>query len=163
MSDRSRRAALEAARAPLQQAVSCVSPHILIAQPGAAPDRWVLRFPEQTADLRGRDRLTLKVLLETTPVRADAPAEGVARVDGYRFELARADGRTMLAYHWHPMGISPITWPHLHLGGTLAGIDLSKAHLPTGVVALRDVLRFAVVDLGVEPLRGDWETVLAAT
>lgn len=163
MSGRSVRAALETARAPLQQAVSCVCRQILVVQPGAAPGWWVLRFPEHAVQLRGRDRLTLRILLETRPVRSEAATQVVAPVDGYRVEFGRADGRTMLAYHWHPVGVSPVTWPHLHVSGSLAGIDLGKAHLPTGVVPLQDVLRFAIVDLGVEPLRDDWRAVLAAT
>lgn len=161
MSGRSLRAVLEAVRTPLQQAVSCVCRQVLLVHPGDAPGWWVLRFPEHVVDLHGRERLTLKVLLESFPVRSESSTRVVANVDGYRVELARADGRTILAYHWHPVGVSPVTWPHLHIGGSLVGIDLSKAHLPTGVVALQDVLRFAIADLGVEPLRDDWSEVLA--
>jgi hypothetical protein len=85
----------------------------------------------------------------------------VARVAGYRYEFRHADGPMLLAYHWHPVGVSPVTHPHLHLGGSLGGLDLSKAHLPTGPVALPDVLRFAIEDLGVEPLRAGWRDLLA--
>jgi hypothetical protein len=65
------------------------------------------------------------------------------------------------AYHWHPVGASHVTSPHLHLGGQIGDIDLSKLHFPTGAVALPDVLRFAIADLGVEPLRADWRDLLA--
>lgn len=86
----------------------------------------------------------------------------IARTVGYAYEIQHADGRMLLAYHWHPVGLSPVTTPHFHLGGTLGGIDLSKAHLPSGVVLLHDLLRFAIADLGVEPRRDDWREVLAA-
>jgi len=94
--------------------------------------------------------------------RNDPPSRFVARSSGYRCELAHADGSMILAYHWHPVGVSPVTWPHLHLAGQVAAIPFDKAHLPTGPVTLQDVLRFAIVDLGVEPLRPDWRDVLAA-
>lgn len=79
----------------------------------------------------------------------------------YAYEIQHAAGSMILAYHWHPAGVSPITFPHLHLGGVLAGIDLSKAHLPTGHVSLQGILRFAVADLGVAPLRADWQAILS--
>ncbi|HUG16929.1 MAG TPA: hypothetical protein VMM78_18115 [Thermomicrobiales bacterium] len=37
-----------------------------------------------------------------------------------------------------------------------------RAHIPTGQVFIDDVVRFAIADLGVEPLRSDWDSVLAA-
>ena len=67
----------------------------------------------------------------------------------------------ILAYHWHPVGVSPVTAPHLHLGGQLMDVDVGKAHLPTGVVSLQAVLRLAIADLGVAPLRDEWREVLA--
>ncbi len=66
----------------------------------------------------------------------------------------------ILAFHWHQMGVSPVTTHHPHRGGTAVGVDFSKAHIPTGRVTLQDVLRFAIVDLGVAPLRDDWPLLL---
>jgi hypothetical protein len=34
-------------------------------------------------------------------------------------------------------------------------------HLPTGWVAIEEVLRFCIVDLGVEPLDDEWDTILS--
>ena len=105
--------------------------------------------------------MELSILLEFVVEPGGAADRYTVRSVGYRYELGHADGPMILAYHWHPVGVSPVTTPHLHLGGQVAGLDLSKAHLPTGIVGLDDVLRFAIVDLGVEPLRGDWREVLA--
>ena len=38
--------------------------------------------------------------------------------------------------------------------------DLHKAHIPTGVVPLGAVVRLATAELGVAPLRADWDDVL---
>ncbi len=80
---------------------------------------------------------------------------------GYWCELLHSGERELLAYHWHPTGASTITWPHIHVSGPTAPVDLTRGHLPTGVVVLPAVLRYAIADLGVEPLRPDWEAVLA--
>jgi hypothetical protein len=47
--------------------------------------------------------------------------------------------------------------------GAAAGrAELNTAHLPTGPVALRDVVGLAIRDFGVTPLRHDWQAALAA-
>ena len=76
------------------------------------------------------------------------------------YQLQDRDGRLCLAYHWHPTGRSPFTAPHLHVGCRIPPHDLSKAHLLSGPVTLPMVIRMAITELGVEPLRADWEAVL---
>ena len=39
-------------------------------------------------------------------------------------------------------------------------LPLEDFHLPTGYVPIEEVIRFCVVDLGVKPLRSDWDDVL---
>ena len=118
-------------------------------------------FAAEPARLRGDRPLDFLVLVEYAIEEAASDlARWTTRMAGYRFELRHADGPTLLAYHWHPTGVSPITFPHLHIGGSVRSVDLSKAHLPTGHVSLQDVLRFAIADLGVLPLRNDWSAVL---
>ena len=82
------------------------------------------------------------------------------QVTDYAYQVYRADGRELIAYQWHPTGQSWMREPHLHLGGAVSEFDLSKAHLPTGQVFLQPFLRCLILDLGVEPLRPDWRTVL---
>ena len=53
--------------------------------------------------------------------------------------------------------------PHLHLGSSLDGndaIDVSDLHLPTGVVSLASIVRFLIEEIGDEPNRADWDTIL---
>jgi hypothetical protein len=88
-----------------------------------------------------------------------------ARTAGYMYALYDRSGREVLAYHWHPEGRSHITAPHLHLGAgaEVSRRDLADAHLPTGDIALEDVLRLAITDLGVRPLRRNWSDILDRT
>ena len=93
------------------------------------------------------------------------------RAASYRYRLLDANEREILAYHWHPIGVSPITYPHLHLSGRLAPLDLGPRedpvrlggmHLPTGgPVTLADVVRLLITEFGVIPRRADWEQILA--
>lgn len=71
-------------------------------------------------------------------------------------------GRELLAFHWHPQGASVVKTPHLHVATDLQIGDrwLASAHLPTGQIALVDVLWLALEDFGVRPLRDDWRAVL---
>ncbi len=116
--------------------------------------------------LPGTSRLFLSVWLYYLVTESAQPrGRWVVRIAGYQYALYDVDSREILAYHWHPEGSSHVTAPHLHLGsGAEVGRrDLAGAHLPTGHVALEDVLRLAIADLGVRPLRHDWSEVLDRT
>ena len=91
---------------------------------------------------------------------SDAPDRWLAAIAGYVYQFSYENGRECIASHWHPRGASPIGWPHLHVSGPTAPIDLTRGHLPTGPVALPAVLRYAIDDLAVRPLRQDWPAVL---
>ena len=93
------------------------------------------------------------------------------RISGYRYQLFDSQDREILAYHWHPEGISPIAYPHLHLSGRLSPLDLGprqepaalgEMHLPTGDVTLADVVRLLITEFGIAPRRADWEAILDA-
>jgi hypothetical protein len=85
----------------------------------------------------------------------------------YHYTLAEQDrdgvSKEVIAFHWHPEPFQKVQHPHLHLGygaGTLSH-QLDKAHIPTNQISIADIVRFVISELGVTPLRSDWETVLA--
>lgn len=84
----------------------------------------------------------------------------LARTTGYDYRLLDRDGHPVLAFHWHPTGRSPVIDPHLHIETPTPHFDLSKVHIPTGVISFADVVWCAITQLGVEPLRPDWSMVL---
>jgi hypothetical protein len=53
----------------------------------------------------------------------------------------------------HLQGVLPIRLPK-------GMARLNDFHLPTGYVAIEDILRFTIVDLEVAPLSGDWDAIL---
>lgn len=71
-------------------------------------------------------------------------------------------GTSLLSWHWHP-DVPNVPQPHMHLEkGVSAQMHdaLHKAHVPTGRVALEDVIEFMIVDLEVEPTCSDWREIL---
>lgn len=111
-------------------------------------------------DLAGEGRLSLAASEQIVAREGDAGWE--ARTVAYMYVLSM-DGSEFLAFHWHPVGPSPVRTPHLHVGVEIqiGATWLAKAHLPTGVVALADVLKLLLGELGVRSLRDDWQAVLA--
>src|SRR5262249_25712496 len=79
---------------------------------------------------------------------------------GYFYSLEETSEKEIITYQWHPSG--PCKFPHLHLASSseLGAKTLNKLHLPTGRIAVEQVLRLAVEELGVQPRRADWSEIL---
>ncbi|MGH2560294.1 MAG: hypothetical protein ACRDJH_14620 [Thermomicrobiales bacterium] len=90
------------------------------------------------------------------------------RIVGYAYQILERTEREVLAFHWHPFGLSPVRFPHAHLSSRIprfeldAGVSvaLSDMHIPTGLITLADVVRLLIVEFGVEPRRPDWDVIL---
>jgi len=87
----------------------------------------------------------------------------------YSYQITTREDAEVLAFHWTPDAASPpaVTYPHLHIGRALvAGQtalrlgDLHKARIPTGVIPLAAVIRMAITEFGVTPLRPNWDQIL---
>ncbi len=106
--------------------------------------------------------MTHHYLTEENPALAGA---WIVRTVAYRYQLSMRDGPELIAFHWHPEAGNIITYPHIHLsaGAQLGFAPLTRAHIPTGVVPLNEVLRFAIQDLAVRPLRSEWAAILSQT
>lgn len=91
---------------------------------------------------------------------------------GYAYTLLLTTGAELLAFHWHPFGSSAVKSPHLHIGNVIVAKDVAEgfprvvarefggAHIPTGTIALRDVLGFVIDEFGVAPRRPGWRAIL---
>jgi hypothetical protein len=85
-------------------------------------------------------------------------------VTGYFYTFVlRNTGRELLAFHWHPYVIAK-AFPHVHLeSGLELRSDLAGLHVPTGPLALEDIIRFAIEELGIRPRVRHWAAVLDRT
>jgi hypothetical protein len=88
----------------------------------------------------------------------------------YWYTLKNAAGSEILAWHWTPDVPDPSQrrWPHVHVGhavlgggGTYLPGSFGRLHVPTAIVPFAAVVRFTIEELGVEPIRGDWQAVLS--
>jgi hypothetical protein len=101
----------------------------------------------------------------------DAERQHVLRTTAYRYALFPADhNEPLLRWEFVRWPGNEARYCRQHLQGPLrvgvmdqAGREASLQdwHLPTGEVALEEVLRFCIVDLGVTPLASNWHDVLS--
>ena len=163
MAGKSPHEAVENYLRPLRRALSCVTKaglQITGRHPG--PKHSLTLGGGPPVPLRGGLALTVEQRYEVVQAEGERGPWKVSTL-AYIYALDDAEsGHEVIAYHWHPDGRSSEARPHLHLGAG-AGVTrsaLGDAHLPTNRVALEDVVRLAITDLGVEPLRVDWRDVL---
>lgn len=150
-------------RDTLQQAISCVSTGVFVGGSRGATNELLLtsQLPRST----GCEHITLVIEHRYALLHDhsdDARAAWKAQTVEYFYSMRGADGRELIAYHWHPTGRSPMRLPHMHLGasaGTLRS-ELQKAHLETGMITPVALLTLLIERFGVRPRRADWETVL---
>ncbi len=153
---------------PLQKALACVTPTVLNVSGGyyVADRPHALTLGDgDPVPLSGAHELALSVAQNYRVMEFEGPrGPWKVQTTSYFYELRRGE-KELLVYHWHPRGASPHTNPHLHLGpGAELGFELLQgAHVPTGRIALEELLRLAITELSVRPRREDWAEVLADT
>lgn len=146
----------------LQRAVSCVTRAVLIVSRAEPTVPSLVRFSERLVSLQGADRLSIS-LLHAVEVRKEPADKGAGRVRslGYWYQIYQRDGSEVIAFHWHPEPPATVPFPHLHVDGRSAAPTFDRRrHVPTGRVSLEAVVRFAIAELDVRPLRDDWQRVL---
>ena len=160
MSARAARASVDAYLARLRRAVSCVTRAVLLGVPEPNDHTWLATLATPPAPLSASPALALVLAYA---FRSESPAESTTWTTtpvSYRYALLATNESEILAYHWHPTGSSPIVAPHLHISARHPNRDLSKSHLPTGIVSPAAFIRALITEFGVEPLRADWDTIL---
>ena len=126
-----------------------------------APEPHTTAFGEGVARLGRNAGLMLRVRQGYRFATGEGRAGWRIETTSYAFRLLTRDGRDLVSYHWHPTGRSSVTMPHLHVSCLIPPFDLSRTHLLSGPVTLPTMIRLVIVAFGAEPLRPDWEAVLA--
>ena len=151
---------------PLNRALSCVTKAILVASgydPADKPHAVALNNGNPVS-LRVKPPLFFTVLIQYKIVEAKGEL-GPWKVStvAYIYAVQDKQRRELFAYHWHPQETPQYHYPHLHIGGGIAGGFFEKLHLPTRRISLEEVLRLLITQLKVKPLKRDWEKVLRET
>ncbi len=163
---RSPAGAVNAYKSMVQRLVSCVTDAVVDVAggyyPSPVPHRLTMNngFP---VALDGPSRFSFRLHQLYRIVEPDRPGTPW-RVDTveYYYSIHDSEEREVLLYHWHPYGRSAVRTPHLHLeqGAQIGRREILEAHLPTGDVSLNAVLRVLIEEMGVNPRRSDWESIL---
>jgi hypothetical protein len=170
LADRSRRRIAERFAASMLSALSCLShqpARLTVSKTAPANFRFEFLPPSRPIILRyghAHRRLLFSMSYEfSISLRDVAMPTTQVDVSGYSVTLADGFENELLAYHWHPIGLSHVRTPHLHLGASTVrndAIPINETHLPTGVVTLPEIVRYLIEEIGVEPNRADWKTIL---
>lgn len=120
-------------------------------------------FVKLKASTGGR-RLEFKAQMRYRIIEDDRKGFGPYRITtrAYDYTIQTQDKSLVIAYHWHPTGLSHVTTPHLHLGVSQLQHDAvlsEKGHYPTGRVTLENVIAVAIEN-GAQPLHSDWQEIL---
>lgn len=114
--------------------------------------------------LYGASRLEISIFHSYTfePTAGERRSVTIRSRD-YAYQILVRDGPELIAVHWHPGREDQPDFPHVQITGQAGMVSIQKRHhIPTGRVSLESVIRFAIEELGVRPLRPDWDRVLAA-
>lgn len=97
-----------------------------------------------------------------------AAGQHIAIIDTrWEYTILDSNEHEILAYHWHPDGLSNVRTPHFHVGSAILdtqvhelGRTFSKMHMPTGEITIADVVRALIEEFGVVPIHARWDDVL---
>jgi hypothetical protein len=155
---------------PLQRALACISHNVLVNGGGY----YAVDEPQKPhvltiggdgrAQLHGTDQLYLSVIQQYFVIQLE-PGEWKVRTAYYSYGLETEIGTEILVYHWHPKGVSPISYPHLHIeaGAGVGRREIQGSHIPTGRIALEDFILYLIETFGAKTLRDDWRAILDET
>ncbi len=174
MPGRSPADAFSAFIAPLKNALKCIALTHVETTKGGRDQIDVThglyltgRQNEGFLSLKGPAKLEFMGRMMYAIIKDDRPGKGPFRVTtrGYGYTLRKSTKEVIIDYHWHPTGNSDEVRPHIHLGASQLRPDAvitNKQHVLTGRTTFEQAIANAI-QMGAEPLRPDWEAVLAAT
>lgn len=140
-----------------QAALSCVSQSVLVLNRARPGHYGITTGGEDEARTSGG----YGVWVFEDYLASSRPAGVLLERVAYRYRLVVRE-RELLVFHWNPAGPEGKPFPHLHLSAAaeVGNRALTRAHIPTGEVTLRDVVRLLIEELGIRPRRNDWRRIL---
>ena len=152
---------------PLREAASCIGGAHFELTPGARGDvgethAWTFLPIEVAKDLS----FSASMRFETLDLgRSEKRNRFRVTTREYIYAVS-AQGREIIAAHWHPESSSPVTTPHWHIGAaalTPEGVYLTRAHIPSPRVSFEQMIRFMIEQMEVNPHTQDWSERLGRT
>lgn len=151
---------------PIQAAVACLGPAKIIGTPNARSAepgeicQWTLNGDEGMLrrQLRLRARMRFGYVDRGGDSKVPAAERWKVTTLGYMYQIEVA-GERAFDYHWHPES-ALVQFPHMHAQRAILrqdGVITSRAHLPSGRVALESVVRMLITEMGWPPAVSDWD------
>jgi hypothetical protein len=166
---RNPREAYEHYAAPIKRVLSCITDAHILNRGGYDTSRRPSKFAftRNPTMLRGSG---LEFLFEQEFYInnfENDPKKWEVSVSKYAYIIwNRLTRHELFAFHWDREVRGPVPYPHLHIGfGTKSASPPvgPKIHVPTGRVAVEDIVFFLISELGVPPVpehKLDWKEVL---
>lgn len=86
-----------------------------------------MRIPVPLRTRLGGRTVSLAMSEEYIIAAADGSENrGAVRIVGYHYQILAPQKDEILAYHWHPISVSPVTHPHLHLSSRISPVDIGN-------------------------------------
>jgi hypothetical protein len=144
--------------------LSCVTDEYILNYPGCKPETQSTFTFQRNPTALGDSGLTLFFRQNFYPTERNSGRWKITTVKyEYAIEVAETK-QEVLAYHWDRDTAMVVPYAHMHLGfANTAEEPLigPKAHIPTGRVAVEDLVFFTIQELRIHPRRDDWRTVIA--
>lgn len=125
---------------------------------------------------RGNPDLLLRIKHDYTIVDSGTRGNRYEAVTAsYVYRILDLHEREILAFHWHPDGVSQVRHPHLHLTSRTKPVEIddpanpdrepeqiafAAMHIATGLVPVEHVIRLLIEEFKVVPLRPEWDDIL---
>jgi hypothetical protein len=154
--------ALGAYSEEIQRVVSCITNEVFYC---AATERDRLNFSVGGGFFRVTCEDNSYLHIDINQEIEVAKTSGTLTTKYYLYSVADSDGKDLVGFHFHPdLTEDPVLYPHIHAYAKqdprFMALDLQRKHIPSGRVALEDVIRWLISELKVKPRRDDWDEVL---
>jgi hypothetical protein len=154
--------ALNAYCEEIQKIVSCITNEVWY---GSSSERDRLNFSVGDGFFRVAREDNTYLYIDINQEIEDPKTTGTVTTKYYLYSIADADGKDLVGFHFHPdLTEDPILYPHIHAYANqdprYLSLNLHRKHIPSGRVALEDVIRWLISELKVKPLRKNWDDVL---
>lgn len=140
-------AATQAFLDPLKSSLGCLgSVHLNISPGGRDQTGKVHVWSIDNFELSNHMLLNASMHYEIVPFNTGERKWRVS-TRGYLYGLCARGGQELLSAHWHPVGMSPYTDPHWHIGAAgigEGGVWPAREHLRSSRISVEQMIRHAI-------------------
>jgi hypothetical protein len=159
--------ALQNYTSEIQQIVSCVSDKVFYVYPKGGGRQLLTCASGGYFRVTRRDDSHLFIDINQEIEEPTETNEYRVSTRYYLYSIADSDQNDLIGFHYHPeLNEDPVLYPHIHAYANkderFLPLNLHRRHIPSGRIALEDVIRWLIDELEMKPNRDDWDAVLTS-